>query len=202
MAYEGYFAVMSGLDDSTALPEDSHTHIDTGNDEKNVRINSRDFTQTSGSGCAAQIKPNQSVDGTASVTGLEVSPRFADGIGGNDLRGILADPNLKGTTGDLTGQVVAVECNIDMGDAGSTRTIAGDLSALSSFLDLPSGITVSGKATLLRVRGVNAAAWDAFLNLDDANTGLTQSSAASGGTSKYLKVYIGDTLYTIEMTTA
>jgi len=164
------------------------------------RIHSVDYVSTSGDINAVQIKPNVSVGGTTGMTGLEVSPRFADGIAGSSLVGIKADPQCKGTTGNLSGGVVAVEANIDLGDPAASRTIGGDIAALSSFLDLPSGIIhTAGLNTLLKVRTVNAAKWDGFLNIDDLNTGVTRTAAYSGGTSQYLIVYIGTVPYTIAM---
>lgn len=183
--------------------------ISTGNsraisDERSsYRIHSKDYVSTSGDYNAVQIKPNISVGGTTGMTGLEVSPRFADGIAGNSLVAIKADPQCKGTTGNLTGGVVAVEANIDLGDASSTRTIGDDIAAFSSFLDLPSGVVhTAGLNTFLKVRSVNAAQWDALLNLDDLSTGCTQTSAESGGTAQYLRVYIGAAKYTIAMATS
>ena len=72
-----------------------HLRIETMQDTKSVRINSRNITQATGDHTAVSIKPNKSADGTGSVTGLEVSPRFAASMGGNDLRAILADPVIK-----------------------------------------------------------------------------------------------------------
>lgn len=171
-----------------------------GDERSSYRIQSKDYISVSGDINAVQIKPNISVGGTTGMTGIEVSPRFADGIAGSGLVGIKADPQCKGTTGNLSGGVVAVECNIDLGDPAASRTIGGDIAALSTFLDLPSGcIHTAGLNTVLKVRAVNAAQWDALLNLDDLNTGCTQTSAESGGTAQYLKVYIGTVLYTIAM---
>lgn len=171
-----------------------------GDERSSYRIQSKDYTDTSGDKNAVQIKPNVSVGGTTGITGIEVSPRFANGIAGNNCIAVKADPSLKGTSGNLTGQVVAVQANIDLGDPTSTRTIADDVAAFESFLDKPSGIvTTSYLVSFLRVRTVNASGWDCFLNLDDTGTGCTQAAAAGSGTQQYLKVYIGTTLYTIEM---
>ena len=175
----------------------------TGDERSSYRIRSQDFISTSGDFNAVQIKPNVSVGGTTGMTGLEVSPRFADGIAGSGLVAIKADPQCKGTTGNLSGGVVAVEANIDLGDPTASRTIGGDIAAFSSFLDLPSGIVhTAGLNTFLKVRDVNASAWDAFLNLDSTGTGCTQAAAAGTGTPRYLKVYEGTTLYTVVMTPA
>lgn len=181
--------------------KDKHINWNTVDDTKNIRLNSRNYTQTSGSASGVQIKPNQSVTGSASICGMEVSPRFAAEIAGADLVAIKADPLLKAGAGNLSGKVAAVEANLDFGISG-TRTIAGDVSAFESFLAVPNTYTYSGLISFLRIRDVNIKAWDAFLNLDSASTGATQAGAAGSGTPVYLKVYIGTTLYTIVMTPA
>lgn len=172
-------------------------------ERSSYRIKSQDYVSTSGSFNAVQIKPNISVGGTTGITGLEVAPRIADGKTGSGVVGIKADPALKGESGNITGGVVAVECNIDLGDDTSTRTIGGDIAAFSTFLSLPSGcVTSAGLNTVMKVRTVNIAKWDGFLNIDDLNTGVTRTDALSSGTSQYLKVYIGTTEYTILMTSS
>lgn len=176
-----------------------HINFDTVSDSKNVRLNSRNYESTSGDYSGVQIKPNVSVGGTTGISGLEVSPRFAAGIGGSNLIGIKADPLLKAGAGNLSGQVTAVQANIDFGVSGS-RTITGDIAAFESFLAIPSTYTYSGLITFLRIRTVNIKAWDAFLNLDDASVGVL-GAEQTGGTPVYLKCYIGATLYTIKMDT-
>lgn len=170
-----------------------------GDERSSYRIKSQDFNNASGDINAVQIKPNIATGGTTGMTGLEVSPRFADGIAGSKLVAIKADPQCKGTTGNLSDGMIAVECNIDAGDPTASRTFGGDIAALSAFLDLPSGcVHTAGLNTFLKVRTVNAAQWDAFLNMDDANTGLL-GSQQTGGTAVYMKVYVGTKLYTIEL---
>ena len=182
---------------------DDHLYIETMQDGKNVRINSRDVTQATGDHTGVSIKPNKTADGSGSITGLEVSPRYQAGCGGNDLRAILGDPVLKAGSGDIDGQVVGFECNLDLGVSG-TRTLAEDVSALSAFLAAPSTYTYSKHVSFLRVRSVNIRAWDYLLNLDDANVGLV--AVASNNMTKspdsetedgYLKMVIGDTAYQI-----
>lgn len=156
--------------------KDNHSRINTNSDTRNVRINSRNYTQTSGDASGVQIKPNQTA-ATASITGLEVSPRFASAIAGTNLVAIKADPVLKGTTGNIGGQVTGVQVNIDFGISGS-RCITGDVSAFETFLAVPSsGMTYSGRVAVMRVRTVNIKAWDDLFNFDDANTGAAVVSA-------------------------
>lgn len=177
-----------------------HIEWQTEDDDKNIKLNSRDYSATSGDRTAVQIKPNGSVGGTITLVGLEASPRFAAGIAGTGLVAIKADPLLKAGSGNLSGGVVGVQSNIDFGVSG-TRTIGGDVSAFESFLAIPSTYTYSGIISFLRIRSVNIKGWDAFLNLDDASVGVL-GSEQTGGTPVYLKCYIGTTLYTIKMDTA
>ena len=170
-----------------------HFKLETVENGKNVRINSRSYSNSTGDNSGVQIKPNQSASSTAGITGLEVSPRFAAGIGGNSLVGIKADPLLKAGSGDLTGAVTAVQANIDFGTSG-TRTITGDVSAFESFLAIPSTNTYSGDIAFLRVRTINIKAWDYFLNLDDASTGVETLANGTYTTAQgYLKIVIGST---------
>ena len=176
-----------------------HLYIETMQDGKNVRINSRNVTQATGDHTAVSIKPNKTASGTGGITGLEVSPRCQAGVGAGNLRAILGDPVLKAGSGDITSQVVAFEANIDFGTSG-TRTITGDVSAFSSFLAIPSTYTYSAYVSFLRVRDVNVKGWDCFLNLDSAGTGMTTTSDKTGGTDYgTLKVRIGTSLYHIAL---
>ena len=178
-----------------------HFYIETKQDGKNVRINSRNVTQAAGDHTAVSIKPNKTADGSGGLTGLEVSPRFQAGMGGNDLRAILGDPVLKAGSGDIDAQVVAFEANIDFGTSG-TRIIAGDVSAFSSFLAIPSTYTYSGYVSFLRIRDVNVRGWDCFLNMDSAGNGLVTAGDKDGGTASYwLSVRIGTTEYAIQLYT-
>ena len=173
-----------------------HFQLQTVADDKNARINSRDVPQTSGSHSGAQIKPNGTGTGTASLTGLEVSPRFAAGIAGADIVAIKADPLLKAGSGNLSGAVVAVQANIDFGESG-TRTITGDVVAFESFLAVPSTYTYSGHKTFLKVRTVNIASWDYFLKVE-ASTGLAVVSAGTYSTADgYLKIRVAGSDYRI-----
>lgn len=181
----------------------NHFKLETTDDSKNVRINSRDYPGISGDSSGMQCKPNRSVTGTASITGGEFSPRFAAGIGGANLVGIKCDPLLKAGSGNLSGKVAGIEVNIDFGTSG-TRTITGDVSAFETFLAIPSGYTYSGDISVIRIRGVNIKAWDYFLNCDNASVGAV--SVAANGMFKnpeadteagFLKIKIASTSYEV-----
>ncbi len=185
--------------DGVIAKVDGHFYLTTLKDGKNVRINSRDVTQATGDHTAVSIKPNKTADGSGGITGLEVSPRFQAGCGGNDLRAILGDPLLKAGSGDIDAQVVAFEANLDFGVSGD-RTITGDVSAFSTFLAAPSTYTYSADIAVLRVRSVNIRAWKHFLNFDDANTGCTPTGDINAGSQNlYLPVLIGNSEYGIQL---
>ena len=192
-------SVFLGVSEYLRFETGNHTQLFSTSDTKNVRINSRNYTQTSGDASGVQIKPNQTV-ATAGITGLEVSPRFASGIAGTSLVGIKCDPVLKGSgTGTLSGSVTGIQVNIDFG-ISQTRTIDGDVSAFESFLAVPSNMTYTGLVSFLRVRGVNIRAWDQFLNVDDENTGITTSTDPSASTNdRWIPCKIGGDQYHLRL---
>jgi len=186
MAYEGEFAVHSGLDSAGTRPEDSHLHLDTENDQKNVRINSRDYTRTSGDQSAVQIKPNMSVTGTGGITGIEVAPRFADGCAGSKLVGVMSNPDLKGTTGDLSSAMRCYEGKLES-SSGSTRTVA-EAYVLHAMQALHGTVTVGPYVLKVDAGGGNVA-WAGLMLLPDD----VQIADADGGSTAdgWIKVKIG-----------
>ena len=162
-------------------PAADHFEIKSILDSKNVRINSRDYTLTSGGASAVQTKPNVSVGGSGvEITGLESSPRFASGISGGSLTAIKADPVLKGGATNLTGSVKGVEVNVDFG-TDHTGTLTGDVSAYSFFYDSGSGLTRTGNAVMFLLRAPNISQLSHLLEIEAGNT--TIANSAETGTS-------------------
>ncbi len=138
-------------------------------DSKPVRVNSRDYDSVNTNNIGMQCKPNQAVTGSASITGAEFSPRYADGIGGGQIRAIAASPFLKGTTGNLSSNVVAVEAEFSLG-SNSTRTITGGVHAMRVILDAAGTMTVTGKKSVFKIDAPLAAGdWDYLIQLDSPN---------------------------------
>lgn len=177
------------------LPDVDHWTVDTPSG-KNLRVNSQTYTTTVGQ-TGQQIKPRAGATVTGDYVGLESSPGINAGFGGESVVSIKADVVLKAGSGNLNGGVVGVQSNLDFGTSG-TRTITGDVSAFEAFLAIPSTYTYSGDISFFRVRTVNIKGWDLFLNLDDANTGLSVGTAGTYSTADgYLKIKIGSTAYRI-----
>lgn len=175
-----------------------HLELQTQDDNKNVRINSRDYKATSGGVSGMQCKPNQIVTTTGDLTGGEFSPRFNDCDGGG-LVAVKADPVIKDASSARTvASVVGVEVNVDMPNAGSAVTITNDVNAFSTFLDTGSGHTISGKKSVLKVRTPNVAGWDYLFDIE-ASAGVMRGAGASNavdsikiqvaGATRYILVY-------------
>lgn len=145
---------------------------------------------------------------------------FEEGqIGGEvSIRKLTIDETLT-----LTGEVTAAS---EITSAGAAVAVGDTLqTALGSFtaaVSLPSGAAVGASGTLagidiapgnlqgthtgkvvgLNVEAPSAGTFDAFAAIASTGTGMTQATVASGGTSQYLKVYIGGVLHTVLATRA
>lgn len=97
-----------------------------------IRINSRTVTTATAGIIGAQIKPAQGVATANNVIGVEISPRVNDTFaltGSGSLIGAHIDAYLKGTTGNIAGDVRGAQIELVTDDAG-TRTISGDVIGL------------------------------------------------------------------------
>jgi len=142
-------------------------------DDAPYRINSRDYTITSGEHCGLQTKPNISVGGTAitgvGVTGVESSPRFAAGISGGKLVGFFSNPILKtNTTAASTGPMRCFEGKLETG-ANATRT-----TALMCILHAMSDVrgTVTQGPTVFMINKGDYNAWESVMEFEGAETGV------------------------------
>lgn len=165
-------------------------------------INSRDYNLTTGDAVAFQVKPNLATTKTSgNLIGGQVSPRLASGVGGQGLVGFHVDATLKGTTGNLSGEVHVLEVETDFsGGSNPTRTITGDLSMIRVFADLASGtMTYSGKKHVMQIAANNTGAFDYFLDLVGTHTDLFVAATNSvidhaipirvNGTNYWIGVY-------------
>ena len=98
-----------------------------------IKLNSRtDSTSTTGDFIGAQIKPGVGITKTTGgVTGVEISPRVNNGfeLTTGSIIGAHIDAYLKGTTGDIGGDVRGAQIELVTDDAGA-RTITGDVTGL------------------------------------------------------------------------
>lgn len=179
-----------------------------------LTLNSKDFNYTSGSAIGFQCKPNKVAAG-GDIHGCEIQPRFADGIGGGSLVGANVSAILKGTTGDLTGEVHALEVEVDFNSvsAAPTRTITGDVSLLRfGGSNFNASMTFSGKKSMIQCAPANVGAWDAFIKFDATNTDIVlaagtgdDSAATANGYAtnpsgmKVIKVLVGASAFYVPL---
>lgn len=184
-----------GLGDVVA-PSGNHLDLNagvTGADVagKTVRLNSITNIGTANSLIGFQSKPAQGVETAQNVIGGEVSPRVNDTFaltGAGSLIGLHVDAYLKGTTGNIAGDVRGMEIELVTDDAG-TRTVTGNVVGLRMRAAW-SG-TITGDMTAIRIEKAeaqtNSKQWEYVLELTDVN-GLiwdddfgTEPSTAAGG---------------------
>lgn len=177
-----------------------HLLLTTSNDEKNVRINSRDYTPVvNKTYCGVQIKPNLThltgagATVAVSLNGLEVSPRFADGQGGVSLTGIMSNPDLKGSgaAGNVSGEIRAYEAKVESA-SGSTRVVTGPVSCFKAGQAMHGTVT-NGVFVLDADAGGGNVAWKGLMNLpDDGQLAKVSANMSSQGQMDgYIKVTIG-----------
>lgn len=140
---------------------------------KTVRINSITNTGTANDLIGFQSKPAQGAATAKNVIGGEISPRVNDTFaltGSGTLIGLHVDSYLKGTTGNIAGDVRGLQVELVTDDAG-TRTVTGDVVGLRVRAAF-SG-TISGDMVVIRVEKAeaqtNSKQWEYFLELTGAN---------------------------------
>jgi len=116
-----------------------------------VRLNSITNIGTANSNIGFQSKPAQGASMASNVIGCEISPRVNDTFaltGAGTLIGAHIDAYLKGTTGNIAGDVRGAQIELVTDDAG-TRTVSGDVVGLR-FRAAFSG-TITGNMVPVRV---------------------------------------------------
>ncbi len=183
-------AFYPGQDSASA---NTHFRFNTQADNRNIRLNSRNYTDTSGGNSAVQIKPNQNVTTTGDLAGLEVSPRFNDCDGGS-LVCIKADPVIKDATAARTVAAIrGLEINIDLPNAGSAVTFTNDVTAIRIFPDFGSGHTFSGVRCIMEIANPNTSQFQYFLEIESSNSSWVETTETVATQNGWIKVRVGGT---------
>jgi hypothetical protein len=174
-----------------SVPSGSDLLINTTSDNKTVKVNSRNYAQTSGTGTAIQTKPQQTVTTTGSINGAEFSPRVATGINAATIVGVLSTPLFKGTGSTISGNFEGFQAALTDSQT-SGNTVSGDIVAFRGYLNMASQ-TVTGNVLAIKIDDAGSTqGWTAFARLPSggqmANT--TGTTATQAG---YIKVIIGST---------
>lgn len=178
----------------------SNLALNTQLDSKQVRINSRNFTQTSGDSIGLQVTPNQAATTTGEVFGAQFKPRVANTFNAATCNGIGIDSELKGSgAGALSSDLRGI--NLYLGATGS-GTIGGDIMALRARVE--SNINPTGNIVLLLpVQHEGSQGWDGLIKFDAAlgtHSMTTNSDKTGNAKSGTIKVRGSDgTLYHIQL---
>ena len=180
----------------------------TGTDQtgETVRINSITNTGTANSWIGFQSKPAQGASTAQNVIGFEVSPRLNDTFaltGSGSIIGAHVDTYLRGTTGNVAGDVRGQQIELVTDDAG-TRTVSGDVVGLR-FRSAFSATGITGDMVPLRVEfsevQTNSQNWDAFLKLTGDQAGVWNDNPGTEPTTAdgYLKIIVNGQIRYIQL---
>ncbi len=183
-------------------PTTEHMLLITSSDNRNVRINSRAYTQTSGSSIGMQSKPNQTVTTTGDIIGAEFSPRAND-AGSGAIIAIKADPVVKdATTTRTVGAVRGLEINIDLPNAGSAYTFTNAVCGIRMFPDFGAGHTFSANRPGILMATPNTSDWTHFLEVETASVMAVVTGGTYTTAEGYLLIDVAGSDYQIPFYTA
>lgn len=186
-----------------------HLKLASGQGNRTVRINVKTFSDTnatSGSIIGAQIKPRAGVESTGSVIGSETSSQVADAIAIANVIGAHVDAYVRGTTGNISGDVRGLQVELVTDDAGA-RTISGNVSGIRLRTAF-SATAITGNFSAIRIEKnevqTNSQSYDAVLELTSTLAGIwnnapgTEPTTADGyikvlvnGAARYIQLYSG-----------
>lgn len=165
----------------------------------NIRLNVTTFT-TDASIIGVQIKPGAGIALTNGITGLEVEPRINDTFAGTSITAIFAGAYRKGTTGNLSGNLIGVEAKLEA-DPTYIGTITGPAAAIRAGNDLYGTVT-NGPSVIYIVNHGGGVAWDGFVYGTEAlgtHSATTSSDKTGNAKSGTLKVKFNNTRYHIQL---
>jgi len=175
-----------------------HFSLETLEDDKQIRLNVRDFANTSGDSIGFMTRPRANASGTQSVYGCQIAPGVNDTIGLNSIIGALVDIYLKGSSGILSGDLRAFQGQItDENVAG--RTISGISSILDAWQQLAAH-TFTGGVYVVNVRAAGGATpWSGLMKLpDDSQIAAKGTPTATlPANTAWIRVKVGDTFVKI-----
>lgn len=173
--------------------------------KKQVRIGTEVGVHTSDTHMGFSSKPDLEGDGSANITGCEISPRISNGGSGSSMYGIDINLDLKSDASSavLSSNMVCLKCKIEA-SSGLVTTIGGDVSCLRCEPALSGNQTVTGKYVPIDVKdgtqqGVGKN-WDGFCMIggDGAIAATTGTPSSQAG---FIKVIIGTTTKYIQLYT-
>jgi len=174
-----------------------HFNLKTTLDNKQIRINNRDYTQVSGDTIGFQTKPAQAATTTGDVFGAQISPRINESFGAGSLQGLGINCDLKGAAGGNVATLRGISVELESA-SGSTRTIT-DVMVIRGRNYLHG--TVTNGPYMIQVDAAEGnVEWGAFAKLCDNGGPIADlATGVTGNPTGVIKVKIGDTVGYIPM---
>lgn len=198
-------ATQRSVDFTKLDTSEGHFSINT-NTTKNIRLNVQTYTATTGNQIGVQIKPRQGAASSGSFTGMEISTQVSStfaNTSGQGLIGLKTDCYLRGTTGDITGDVRAhaVELVDDFNSGtASQRTVTGD----TCFFWIRPAVSwaTTGIYSIFHVQQPDSGTQnpDCFIDFQGEITDvveITGASASIPANTGYLLINVASTLYRV-----
>lgn len=171
-----------------------HFALETLEDDKRIRLNSRDYEATSGDIIGFDSRPRANASGTQTMIGGFISPGANDGVALANIIGLLSDPYLKGSSGNISGDVRALQGQVtDENLAG--RTIGGVVCMLDAWQQLAAH-TITGGVYVVNVRAAGGAtAWSGLAKLPDDGQVATKGTPTTTlpANTAWVRIKVGDT---------
>jgi len=167
-----------------------HFYLDTLHDSASIRLNARNYTDTTGDKNAVQIKPYQTVSKTSGgIKALELNPKVDDACTIATIQGLDSCVEIKGTTGNISGKVWCLRAKMESG-SGTTRTMTGPFAMISCKNSMHG--TVTNGIYVMDIETIGGGtAWTAFAKFPDDGAIASDSGTATPGAHGWIKVVIG-----------
>lgn len=182
----------------TASDTEAAPTIKSSSDSVPVKINSRNYTQTSGDSIAFQATPNQTVSTTGEVYGGQVKPRVAANVDAATVVGFSTDAEVKSGTGSLSSDLRGFQAYLGATGSG---TIGGDIVVLRARVE--SNINPTGDIAFLKpINSEGSQGWDGLVEFDEAlgtHTMTTNSDKTGNAKSGTIKVKANGATYHIQL---
>lgn len=160
---------------------------------KTVRLNSVTKTGTTDSNIGFQSKPAVGESTAQNVIGGEISPRVNDTFaltGSGSIIGLHVDAYLKGTTGNIAGDMRGLQIEL-VDDGSSSRTVAGKACGIRFRNALSTAVT--GLVVPMSIEnGELATKWEALAHIE-AEASVFSATGTVSTQAGYLKVFIDAT---------
>ena len=158
---------------------------------KQIRLNNRVDTSTSGSILGFQSKVDCEGAGTAEVKGAEIDPRVSNSGACSTLVGLSLPPEFKSDAGNCSGDMRGIHIQL-LANPSYTGTISDDVIGVKIRMDMYG--TISGDIAAIELQAAGGGkGWDYLLKLPDvgANAVFNDDTAIPTSNGGQIKVKIG-----------